>query len=278
MKFIKHTLTILSLVACSLVIFTSCEDNESGVTLIDLEAKFVKEQNSKTISFINVSNNATSYVWNLGDGTTSTFVNPVRRYDNGTYTVSLTAYNESGASDTFEETFVIDGCTDETDENLDPANGDLNWTFLNTNDDATFDAFGNIGAGIVTNPVLDAVNGSCNVQIYDKANGCETWSGVGKELATSLNFATITNKTFKMKVLAQNQVTDVTLRLEFMPFPNVNPFQERIATITQVGEWQELSFDFTNVNAGTFKSMIIYFDRNAPCDGDIYYFDDITQE
>jgi hypothetical protein len=280
MKFLKYKITVLfSLVVFSLTMFVSCEDdNESGVTLIGLEAKFVKEIDSKTISFINASSNATSYSWDLGDGTTSILINPVKRYDNGTYTVSLTAYNDNGESSTFAETFVIDGCTDETDENLDPANGDLNWTFLNANDDATFDPFGNIGGAIVTNPVLDAVNTSCNVQVYEKANGCEVWSGVGKALATPLDFSTMTNKTFKMKVLAENQVTDVTLRLEFMPFPNVNPFQERIATITQVGEWQELSFDFTNVNFGTFKSVIIYFERNAPCDGDIYYFDDITQE
>jgi hypothetical protein len=276
MKFLKYKISLLSLVIFSLTMVVSCEDNESGVTLIGLEAKFVKEVNSKTISFINASSSATSYLWDLGDGTTSALINPVKRYDNGTYTVSLTAYNDSGESKTFEDTFIIDGCTDETDENIDPANGDLNWTYLS--DDTIFDPFGDIGGAIVSNPVLDAVNGSCFVQIYEKAAGCQTWSGVGAELATPLNFSTITNKTFKMKVLAQNQVTDVTLRLEFMPFPNVNPFQERIATITQVGEWQELSFDFTNVNSGTFKSVIIYFERDAPCDGDIYYFDDITQE
>jgi len=277
MKFLKHKITLLSLVICALALFTSCEDdNESGVTLLGLEAKFVTEINSKTISFINASSSATSYSWDLGDGTTSTVINPVHRYDNGTYTVSLTAYNDNGESSIFQETFIIDGCNDETDENTDPANGDLNWTFLN--DDTIFDAFGDIGGAIVSNPVLDNVNSSCFVQVYTKTTGCQTWSGVGVALATPLDFSTITNKTFKMKVLAETQVTDVTLRLEFMPFPNVNPFQERIATITQVGEWQELSFDFTNVNAGTFKSVIIYFERNAPCDGDIYYFDDITQE
>ncbi|WP_298520407.1 PKD domain-containing protein [uncultured Kordia sp.] len=277
MKFLKYKISLLSLVVLSLAMFTSCEDdNESGVTLIGLEAKFITEIDSKTISFINVSSNATSYSWDLGDGTTSSLSNPVNRYSNGTYTVVLTAFNDNGESSTFQETFTIDGCIDETEENTDPANGDLNWNFLS--DDTGFDAFGDIGGAIVANPVLDNVNSSCFVQIYDKTIGCQTWSGVGVELATALDFSTITNKTFKMKVLAQTQVTDVTLRLEFMPFPNVNPFQERIATITQVGQWQELSFDFTGVNAGTFKSMIIYFDRNAPCDGDVYYFDDITQE
>ncbi|AXG71408.1 hypothetical protein KORDIASMS9_03665 [Kordia sp. SMS9] len=276
MKFLKYKIALLSLVFAA-TLFTSCEENEeSGIELIGLEARFITEQNSKTISFVNVSNNATSYSWDLGDGSSSTFVSPVKRYDNGTYTVVLTAYNDKGQSSVYEETFTIDGCNDELDENIDPANGDLNWTFLS--DDATFDAFGDIGGAIVANPVLDAVNSSCFVQVYDKAVGCQTWSGVGVALDTSLDFSTITNKTFKMKVLAEDQVADVTLRLEFMPFPNVNPFQERIASITQVGQWQELSFDFTDVPSGTFKSVIIYFERNAACDGDTYYFDDITQE
>lgn len=276
MKFLKHKISLLALVVCSLTIFTSCEDRESGLELIGLEAGFIAEIDSKTISFINTSNSATSFSWDLGDGTNSILENPVRRYLNGTYTVVLTAYNDNGDSSTFEKTFVIDGCVDEVDENNDPGNGDLNWTFKS--DNTTFDAFGDIGGAIVANPVLDNVNNSCFVQIYDKTVGCQTWSGVGVELATALDFSTITNKTFKMKVLAQNQITDVTLRLEFMPFPNVNPFQERIASITQVGQWQEISFDFTDVNSGTFKSMIIYFERNAACDGDVYYFDDITQE
>ncbi len=275
MKFLKYKIALLSLVLAG-TLFTSCEDIESGVELTGLEAKFITEQDSKTISFINVSNSASSYSWDLGNGTTSSLTNPVQRYDNGTYTVVLTAFNDNGESSVFEETFTIDGCIDELGENIDPANGDLNWTFLSN--DATFDAFGDIGGAVVANPVLDAVNSSCFVQVYDKTVGCQTWSGVGVELATSLDFSTITNKTFKMKVLAEDQVSDVTLRLEFMPFPNVNPFQERVASITQVGQWQELSFDFTNVSAGTFKSVIIYFERNAACDGDTYYFDDITQE
>ena len=43
-----------------------------------------------------------------------------------------------------------------------------------------------------------------------------------------------------MKVLAETQVTEVTLRLEFMPFPNTEPSQDRVATITQVGSPQTL--------------------------------------
>ena len=275
MKFLKHKISLLSLMLLSLITFNSCEDNESGVTLIGLEAGYITEISAATITFINTSNKATSYWWDFGNNTTSIEANPVVTFNNGTYTVKLTVTDADGNTDSFQRDFTID-C--ETSENLDPANGDLNWTFINSNGDAAFDAFGNIGGGIVINPVQDAVNSSCSVYRYDKVAGCELWSGAGYVLNTSLDFSTLTNKIFKVKVLAETQVTDVTLLLEFMPFPNNNPFIQRTASITQVGEWQELTFDFSNVNAGTFKNMVIYFERGAPCDGDVYYFDDITQE
>lgn len=275
MKLLKQKITILALVLMSLTTFTSCEDNESGITLIGLDAGFVTEVRAQTISFINTSNDATSYAWNFGNGTTSTLANPTVVFANGSFTVTLTVSDDSGNTDTFSEDFVID-C--EVAETLDPADGDLNWTFLNANGNAAFDAFGNIGGGIVVNPVEDAVNSSCSVFQYNKIAGCEVWSGAGYVLNTSLDFSTMTSKIFKVKVLAETQLTDVTLLLEFQPFPNNNPFEQRTATITQLGQWQELTFDFSSVNSGTFQNMVIYFERNAPCDGDVYYFDDIIQE
>jgi PKD repeat protein len=169
-------------------------------------------------------------------------------------------------------------CTAETLENINPANGDFNWTFK-TNDLAhTIESFGNISSSIVTNPVFDGINTSCNVEKIVKTAGCETWSGIGKELATALDFTkTTTNKVFKMKVLAETQVAGVTLRLERLPHPDTDPAIERVASITQVGVWQELTFDFSDVSTGTYKSLIIYFERNASCDGDVYFLDDIMQ-
>jgi hypothetical protein len=275
MKRLKHKLTILALVVVSLVSFNSCEDNESGVTLIGLEAGFITEVTARTVVFINTSNDATTFAWDFGNGTTSSVSDPTVTFENGTYTVTLTASDGNGNTDTFQQDFVID-C--ESAENIDPANGDLNWTFLNADGNASFDPFGNIAGGIVLNPSRDAVNNSCSAFRYDKIAGCEVWSGAGYTLNTSLDFSTMTNKVFKVKVLAETQLTEVTLLLEFMPFPNNNPFVQRTATITELGKWQELTFDFSDVNSGTFKNLVIYFERNAPCDGDVYYFDDITQE
>lgn len=280
MRVLKQYFSILFISFLSLTI-VGCEDDDDSTVVINLEAKFISNINVRTISFINVSNDAVDYFWDFDNGMTSTLAEPTVTYENnGSFTVTLTAFDVNGTSDTFQETFVFDIpiCEDETDENINPANGDLNWTFLSTDGSATFDAFGDIGGSLVDNPVLDAVNPSCNVYKYDKTTGCQTWSGVGVALASSIDFSTTSNKVFKMKVLAENQLTDVTMRLEFMPFPDTEPSQERIASITQMGVWQELTFDFSDVPSGTFESLIIYFDRNAPCDGDVYYFDDIIQQ
>jgi hypothetical protein len=276
MRFLRYKLSILFVVIFSLAL-VSCEDNDDTSVTINLDARFISSVNSRTISFTNISNDAERYEWNFDNGTRTTIIDPVETFDNGTYTVTLTAFDKNGNSDTFQETFVIDVpiCTDETDENINPANGDINWTFLS---ETSFDAFGNTAGFIVDNPVLDAVNNSCKVQRYEKTTGCQTFAGLGFGLASPIDFSATTSKTFTMKVLAETQLTEVTLRLEFMAFPNTEPSQDRVASITQLGEWQELTFDFTDVPSGTFQSMIIYFERNATCDGDIYYFDDIIQQ
>lgn len=168
-------------------------------------------------------------------------------------------------------------CDAEVAENIDPAMGNINWTFM-TNDIAhTFEPFGNIASAIVPNPVSDGVNSSCNVQQYTKTANCETWSGVGKALATPIDLITNTDRVFTMKVLAEDHPTEVTLRLEFEPYPDTEPSAELVQTMSGIGAWEELTFDFSAHADKTFKSVIVYFDRNNPCDEAVYYFDDIIQ-
>ncbi len=60
-------------------------------------ANFSSSINGKTVTFTNLSVNATSYLWNFGDGNTSTLINPVHTYAvGGTYVVTLTATNPCG--------------------------------------------------------------------------------------------------------------------------------------------------------------------------------------
>lgn len=54
-----------------------------------------------SVQFINTSSDAASYLWDFGDGTTSTQTNPLHTYSNyGDYTVKLIAYGVFGGQDT----------------------------------------------------------------------------------------------------------------------------------------------------------------------------------
>jgi hypothetical protein len=288
MKQILNTIKIISIFFIALG-FLNCEEEQVYFPQAFAEFTYTINNETGVVKFINTSRNATIFTWTFGDGQTSTETNPSHIYQPGTYTVSLVSKNIAGSFRTFQDVIIVgekddngggvpSDCIAEDSENIDPANGDLNWTFK-TNDTAhTIEAFGNTSASIVDNPVVDDVNSSCNVEEFVKASGCETWSGLGTELATALDFtAASTNKVFKMKVLAKNQVADVTLRLERLPYPDTDPAVERVASVTEVGAWQELTFDFSDVTSGTYKSLILYFERNASCDGDLYYFDDLKQ-
>ena len=56
---------------------------------------FTYTQNSNTIQFINNSSNAVKWLWDFGDGQTSTDKDPIHKYNQiGKYDVTLTAYSE----------------------------------------------------------------------------------------------------------------------------------------------------------------------------------------
>ena len=66
------------------------------------------------VSFTNTSQNATSYAWSFGDGTTSTAVSPSHIYtEAGTYTVTLTAANATD-TDTSTQTISVQDAPPET--------------------------------------------------------------------------------------------------------------------------------------------------------------------
>lgn len=61
-----------------------------------------------TISFNNTSTGATSYLWNFGDGNTSTLQFPTHSYSvAGPYTVTLVVYNACGCSDSATQVVTV---------------------------------------------------------------------------------------------------------------------------------------------------------------------------
>lgn len=64
--------------------------------------------NNPTINFTNTSTGAVRYVWDFGDGTTSSDENPTHRYAAiGRYRVSLKAINEHSCSDTLSHPVLV---------------------------------------------------------------------------------------------------------------------------------------------------------------------------
>lgn len=76
---------------------TSTETNFVTVNTVPT-AQFTSNGNLNTFAFTNNSTGATSYLWDFGDGSTSTEVNPTHNYAaDGVYTVTLTATNDCGS-------------------------------------------------------------------------------------------------------------------------------------------------------------------------------------
>jgi hypothetical protein len=100
-KQIVILLLVISLVGC----------DEDTVILPQITSGFTYtiDEDTRTVTFINTSENANSYTWSFGDqaATTSTLNNPIFTYAIGVYTVVLTATNVAGASATFEDTIIF---------------------------------------------------------------------------------------------------------------------------------------------------------------------------
>ncbi|PRX55341.1 PKD domain-containing protein [Flagellimonas meridianipacifica] len=90
--------------------FLGCEDDDDANGLPEVVAAFIQTQieNTGVVSFTNISENADSFMWDFGDGTTSTEINPVKTFADGAFTVTLTASNAAGASSTFSDDLTID--------------------------------------------------------------------------------------------------------------------------------------------------------------------------
>lgn len=102
------------------VIETSCISERTEVyatVAAEVTAEFSYQLSSNTATFTSATNNASSFHWNFGDGTTSTEENPIHHYTAaGTYTVVLTASNACDSEDFSREIQITIGISSENDE------------------------------------------------------------------------------------------------------------------------------------------------------------------
>lgn len=110
MNFNKITKLWCLILLAPMVFITSCRDDDDAVVkpIASFQAVVDAEDFFK-VNFINVSQNATSYSWDFGDGVgTSTEESPSYTYSaGGVYTVTLIASDDSGESSTKTEDVTI---------------------------------------------------------------------------------------------------------------------------------------------------------------------------
>lgn len=83
------------------------DDDSSGTPVASFQFE-ISEGNFLEVKFTNFSQNATSYLWDFGDGETSTEANPTHVYaEANTYNVKLTASNADGASNVFSKDVIV---------------------------------------------------------------------------------------------------------------------------------------------------------------------------
>lgn len=104
--FLKYT--HLMLMFSIMIFFVGCNDDEQ-LQEVTAGFSYTFNEDTGTATFINTSTNATTYLWEFGDGETSTEMNPVYTYVPGNYFVSLAASNNAGASDVFTDTLFYGG-------------------------------------------------------------------------------------------------------------------------------------------------------------------------
>ena len=135
-------------------------------------ASFTSTVNSSTISFTNTSSSADSYIWDFGDGNTSTEASPSHTYtSDGDYYVKLTA-TSSAAN---ESASTVDWITIGTSANMltnTAWNDGTGWTTFNTDPDGNTRASVSFGNGEVS---------------FIKSPDGGDWSGYGIYQEVNLN-------------------------------------------------------------------------------------------
>jgi len=237
--------------------FQSCQ-NDDDATLPEIEASFTHNINESTglVTFLNTSENADTYSWTFGDGSTSTEINPQKVYGTGTYNVVLTARNSAGATDTFEDVININiPIPVSLPFNFDGANVVYNYTVFNG---ATF--------AIVDNPAPGGSNPNASM-VGEITNSGVNWEGMFFDLANQIDM--MVDMTIKIDFWSSVPV-DVLLKLEEGTGANV----ETTASHTGSSDWEELTFTFNSTDK--FSRMTLFVDGPGTAAGP-FYFDNVRQ-
>lgn len=102
--------SVLTLIVGVLFISSCNDDDDTMVDPGDVTAAFTSSADGLTLTFVNASTNATDYMWDFGDGNSSTDENPAHTYtDAGSYEVTLTASNSANTANVTNTAITLNG-------------------------------------------------------------------------------------------------------------------------------------------------------------------------
>lgn len=145
--------------SCNHTFIKSQYVNVSAAPVAQFSASPLSGNAPLTVNFINQSAGASSYLWDFGDGNTSTAASPSHAYQaEGTYTVSLTATNTCGSNVEIKANYIaVSPCLAPAAAfSASPLNGNVPLTvnFMNQSTNASSYSwdFGDGGTSTVANP------------------------------------------------------------------------------------------------------------------------------
>ena len=242
------------------IIYVGCSEDVVELPKMTAGFTYTLNENTGTVEFINISENATTYSWDFGDevpvvpASTSLEVNPIKSYMNGTYTVILKAMNAAGAISYFEDIIVI---------NM-PLPLGLPMTFDNDNVNYSATAFDGVAYEVVENPAPGGSNDVASM-VASITNSGAAYEGLFFELQTAIDLTT--NNTIRMNFWSDAAVS-ILLKLE-----QGTAFTEVSANHTGAG-WEELQFTFTA--RASYSKLVVFVDPTGT-KGGTFYMDDIVQ-
>ncbi|MDT7828808.1 PKD domain-containing protein [Pricia sp. S334] len=104
----RKTLLIFGTVV-SMMLLSSCSSDDDSKQDFPFSADIFHSVQGKRVAFQGLTNSASGWKWDFGDGTTSTEQNPVHVYQEGGYYVAtLTATGENGGTETSKVNLALD--------------------------------------------------------------------------------------------------------------------------------------------------------------------------
>ena len=257
MKSLINNIKLLSILAGSFLLLGCGDDDGDDANDQDVIAGFAQliDEDTGEVTFINFSENADDFVWDFGDNTSSTEINPVKVYPSGTYTVTLTALSGT-QRDTFEDTFTLD-VPGVISVPLDFDNEDTNYEATTFNG-ATFE--------VVINPDLSGSNTEAT-NVGAITNAGVAFEGIFFDLGVPLDLSQ--NGTIVINFWS-NSPTSVLLKLEDAA---TTASVELTANHSGSG-WEFISFGFTDSNQ--YDRLTLFVDGPGTTAG-TFYFDDVLQ-